>query len=677
MTHRALLRRALAACALVVIGCSSGDTLVGEDPPGDDTGEAHTSGEPAAAPPSPLRPVELCNNERAAVLYAPQDGHLDVFPDDFFTVASSSATGRHVSLASSALSLPMGTRVFHGVYDELATQDGFGVTSQLFVRFSARIDPNTLPVSGPGSGALDSSVLLFRLDSDPIELVDFEWEIIDDSSELDGPDQTLLISPLQALDERSRYGLAVTTALRSTGGDCIAPSQTMGDILQGRAEGFEHVLPGVSELVAKLEDTGVIDDGGDLTLAVSFHTQSISEESIALTEAVRDRTVSFTPSGPCENDGAGMLTCRGSLSALDFRGDDGVITAADKANPVPMELPITAWLPADATGPFQTAIFGHGLSGNREQAQSLADLVVPPRGGKTRLAVLAVDAPMHGQHPDCATRLCPAVLAFFGGRRGAGLSIAFEGLKFRDNLRQANLDKQHVLSAILAGLDVTDDGIPDFDADAIHYIGGSLGGIMGGEFAAMSPELRTVVLLVPGARLVDVVREIDAAPLLFGSATDGDLARLYPVLQTSFDKGDPGAHARAILGTRVRGDENDRPHLLMQVALDDEIVPNRTSVFYAQNLGLPVLGDEIVPVPGNPRIAELPVTLNLQNSRTAGFYGFDVVCADEACTSTVAATHDNVAFSNLASVQASHFLDSWIETGAPEIIDVYRTEGVK
>lgn len=682
MKIRAQSTRALLACALVArfgctFGCSAEDPSTGADAstrnPGGEAAEPRE--DPAAT--SRLRPVALCDNAHSSVLYAPENGVLDVFPDDYFTtVSADTATGRRVALSSRELALPAGTSIFHGVYDELSTQDGFGVTAQLVVRFAAQLDLSTLPGSGPGSGRLDRSVLLINLDADPIEPVDLEWELVDDSSPLDGPDQTLLISPLSALEEHTHYGLAITTGLRDLDGGCIAPSPTQAAVLQGRVDGFDHVLPAISTLVGALEDAGSIDDAGDLTLAVSFQTQSVSDESVALSESARARAPSFSADGPCENDGTGILTCRGVLSAADYRGEDGIISELDRFNPVPVELPITAWVPADAPGPFQTVIFGHGLGGDREQAQFLADQVVPPRGDKTRVAVIAADAPMHGQHPDCRTRVCPAVLPFFGARTTGG-RLSFSGLRFRDNLRQANLDKQHIVAAILSGLDVTDDGAPDFDQEALHYVGGSLGGIMGGEFAAMTPELQTVSLLVPGARLVDVVREIDAAPLLFGSATDGDLARLYPVLQTAFDRGDPGAHARSVLGRRTRGTASDRPHLLMQVALGDAIVPNRTSVFYARTLGLAVVGDPVVPVPGAPRVADFPVALNLENSRTAGFYGFDVVCVDQACSATEAASHQNVAFSDLASIQVAHFVDTWIETGVPEIIDVYRTEGVK
>ncbi|MEO0815119.1 MAG: hypothetical protein AAFY60_19820, partial [Myxococcota bacterium] len=374
-----------------------------------------------------------------------------------------------------------------------------------------------------------------------------------------------------------------------------------------------------------------IDNAGELTLAVTFQTQSVTEESVELTDTVRAREVQFSSDGPCETQQPGILRCTGTLNALDYRGDDGVIGVADRFAPRAVALGVTAWIP-DEPGPHQSVIFGHGLGGDREQAQFLADQVVSPQSG-TKSAVIAPDAPFHGTHPDCAGRSCPDLLTFFGFDISS-LPLRFEGHRFRDNLRQANLDKQHIVNAILGGLDVDDDGVDDFASDGIHYVGGSLGGIMGGEFVAMTPELDTVSLIVPGARLIDVIREIDAAPVLFGLPSAGELARLYPILQSSFDQGDPGAFAGHILFDRVRGTDAERPHLLMQVALGDAIVPNRTSVFFARTLRLPVVGDEIVPVPGSERITQFPVRLNLENSTTTGFYGFDVICADDNCEST-------------------------------------------
>ncbi|MEM6533811.1 MAG: hypothetical protein AAF654_14410, partial [Myxococcota bacterium] len=245
------------------------------------------------------------------------------------------------------------------------------------------------------------------------------------------------------------------------------------------------------------------------------------------------------------------------------------------------------------------------------------------------------------------------------------------GLRFRDNLRQANVDKQFLLAAIHDGLDVSGDGVPDFDGSMLHYVGGSLGGIMGGEFTARSPELHTSVLLVPGARIVDILREQEWMRALFIGATAGDLQRLYPVLQTSFDRGDPGAHAGGIL----EGD--DAPHLLMQVALDDNVVVNRTSVFFAQTLKLPILGDVIVDLPGAPVETDFPIALNRDNRLTAGFYAFDIICTDDSCTDTEPAGHRTTPFNVLATTQVMHFIDTLTLTGIPEVIDVYRTKGVK
>ncbi|MEL6547927.1 MAG: hypothetical protein AAFQ82_25095, partial [Myxococcota bacterium] len=433
-----------------------------------------------------------------------------LLPDHYHSVVSASTvTQRKIALSAGELILPSATEAFHPVYDELSEHDGFAVTAQLFVRFFARIDVETLPPSGPGSADADASVQLFELDSEPIERVEFEWELVEDSSG-GSPDQTLLLSPIRALKPKTRYGLAVTNTLKTTDGDCIAPSSTMGSILDGTATGFDHVLPPIERLVAALVADDAIDNAGELTLAVTFQTQSVTEESVELTDTVRAREVQFSSDGPCETQQPGILRCTGTLNALDYRGDDGVIGVADRFAPRAVALGVTAWIP-DEPGPHQSVIFGHGLGGDREQAQFLADQVVSPQSG-TKSAVIAPDAPFHGTHPDCAGRSCPDLLTFFGFDISS-LPLRFEGHRFRDNLRQANLDKQHIVNAILGGLDVDDDGVDDFASDGIHYVGGSLGGIMGGEFVAMTPELDTVSLIVPGARLIDVIREIDAAPV--------------------------------------------------------------------------------------------------------------------------------------------------------------------
>ncbi|MEM6732355.1 MAG: hypothetical protein AAF658_12420, partial [Myxococcota bacterium] len=329
MARRPIARRVVLGALSVVVGVTVACSDASEDT---SASEAHRNEAPTEDPPpdpndmSSLVPVDLCDNDASALRYAPETGSLDAFPDDFHTRNAETPTGRRVNLNSTTLSLPPGTGLFHSVYDELSTQDGFGLTAQLFVRFAAELSVGSLPVSGPGSGSARASVALVELDSEPLRYIDFEWELLSDN-DAESPDETLSLSPLQALKENTRYALYATNDLRDRTGGCIAPSQTMARVLQGTAGvEFTSVLPGVSSLVGALQDAETIDDAGELTLAVVFTTQSVSAESVNLTELVRAESLTYTPDGDCIDDGEGMLECQGTLNGFDYRGEDGIIT---------------------------------------------------------------------------------------------------------------------------------------------------------------------------------------------------------------------------------------------------------------------------------------------------------------------------------------------------------------
>ncbi|MEM6531884.1 MAG: hypothetical protein AAF654_04640, partial [Myxococcota bacterium] len=298
-----------------------------------------------------LRPVEVCNNEESALAYEPQSGWLDTFPDNFHTEQAATATGRQVTLSARDLNLPRRTRIFHQVYDELATQDGFGVTSQLFVRMFADIDTSTLPVSGPGSASTRASVILFKVGAGTIEPVDFDWEVIDESI-FRQMDQTLFLSPMRALEEQTTYALAVTTDLRDTDGGCIAPSEAMSDLLQGRAAGrFSGLTEDLETALTQLVAEQVIGDAGDLTGLFTFTTQSVSDDSEAMSALARSLGADYAIDGPCQETMPDVLECRGRLRGHDFRGSDGVIDDDSLRDPRPWNLPVIAWIPKSAPGP--------------------------------------------------------------------------------------------------------------------------------------------------------------------------------------------------------------------------------------------------------------------------------------------------------------------------------------
>jgi hypothetical protein len=255
----------------------------------------------------------------------------------------------------------------------------------------------------------------------------------------------------------------------------------------------------------------------------------------------------------------------------------------------------------------------------------------------------------------------------------------------RDNWRQSTYDKLQLVDLLRPGLDVDVDGVKDVGIAQLAYLGVSLGGIMSAEFLSFVPEVKQAVAIVPGARVTEIVQDgMDFTAviiLLRGQATDGDVARFFPVVQTAIDRGDAGAYTRHVVRQRLPGFDAGVPQMLMQMVIDDHTVPNSTNRFFARGLGVPLVGDELQHIGTIPHVATLPTSDNLDANHTGGVFQYDVVwdTSTPCCAMgrTIPATHGNVASNPIAADQTFQFLHSFQSTGTATIIDPYRDLGVK
>src|SRR5439155_26946108 len=149
----------------------------------------------------------------------------------------------------------------------------------------------------------------------------------------------------------------------------------------------------------------------------------------------------------------------------------------------------------------------------------------------------------------------------------------------------------------------------------------SLGGIMASEFLAFAPEAQLGIPIVPGARVSQIISDGSQFSVVIGlfrrSATDGDVARFFPLVQTAIDRGDSGAYVQHILRDRFKGFDARVPQLLMQMVLNDDTVPNTTNRFFARGLGAPLVGDELQHIGTIPHAQKLPASANLDATHTA------------------------------------------------------------
>ena len=277
------------------------------------------------------------------------------------------------------------------------------------------------------------------------------------------------------------------------------------------------------------------------------------------------------------------------------------------ANPFPVErarlnVPVLMTVPNALSGHsrpgagWPIAIFQHGITGDRSQMLALADTMA-----SIGFAVIAIDLPLHGiTDPTSPLYIGNTPFAALPGTSERTFDLRLQGgeapdpsgsyfinlqslLTARDNLRQAQADLS-ILALNIPAIDITGDGLGDFDGSAINFVGLSLGAMSGVPFLSVEPTVSNGVLSVPGGGI---------ANLLAGSDTFGDIIRdglaaagvepfspdyfqFLLIAQTVVDAADPinwGARAAAT-----------NTILLQQVA-GDAVVPNAVA-------GAPLSGTE-------------------------------------------------------------------------------------
>jgi len=468
---------------------------------------------------------------------------------------------------------------------DLEDLDGYGTSAAVVFRFSEPVDLATASVNFPGEYTLESA---------------------DEGT-------TILLTPQVPLEPETDYAVWIEAGLLDADGERVFQNEALHAALNPPIEGFE----GVPE---------------DAVAATTFRTQSLDgDDADVLAEMQADPATLSDWSCAAEGE---LERCEGTLSALDFLGEDREYGA-----PVPYEVPVTLWRPADHAGPV--LIYGHGLGGDRGEGARIGRYLAP-----LGLAVAAIDAPRHGDHPSVTdTAEFFWILQFFGIEPSeGGLHVA----QLRDNWRGAAWDKLQLADALRAE-----------GASEIFYAGHSLGGIMGPQLLALDGDITAAELRVPGGRVSEIVHRGETfAPLIAlmapSGTTDGEVDRFFPLLQTAIERGDAVNHARAF--------EAD---ILVTLVEDDDIIPNACTEVLARALQL-----EVAP-PGEweglAQSPPLPASGN-RDGTTAIAFRYAEHWEDDT-TGYETATHSDTFSSASGVAQSAAFWASKLETGSAEVID--------
>ena len=524
-------------------------------------------------------------------------GKLTAFPDDHWTEADpSAATGLRVAMRTAETpGLDEYPDNFVGIFDDLSTLDGFGLTAGIWMH-AWQVLPE-IPAED------------FHVYADGAR-----WPV---SIRMTDDGSTVLAVPLRPLPEAAE----VTAILRTdpASPECVAPSPRLRRLLDPALDGAPDPAPlHADQWRRALAATKI--PAEEVAGMVVFTTQSATALSDAVAADIAGRSYAIAPDPACADTGAGFSQCDALLDVQDYRGDDRTVPVDSRGEPQgSYALPVRVWLPATGAAPWPVVLCGHGLGGGRDQCRTLAEY-----GAPYGMAVVAVDAVEHGDHPgrtEAPMDLIADFMIFAIGIDPPGLSA----LRLRDNFRQSAWDKLQVVQAILQGVDLTGDGQPDLDPARISYAGVSLGAIMGPQLMAHTGAIRGGALAVGGGRLSSIIQESESFSLLVEvmrppEVTDGDVDRFFPLLQTAIDSADPAVYAARMAEAPPEG---AAPHLLLMLAHGDAIIPNSSSEALDRALSLPLVGTEVWAFDGMTA-TPAPTWENLPSGATGGMVQYAV-----------------------------------------------------
>lgn len=307
------------------------------------------------------------------------------------------------------------------------------------------------------------------------------------------------------------------------------------------------------------------------------------------------------------------------------------------ANPMPVatttvRIPVLVTVPNAASGKsrpdsgWPVAIYQHGITRNRTDLLAVAATLAG-----NGFVGISIDLPLHGLGPQDIFNIANTPFGAAGARErtfsvdyvnnetgapgpdgvadtsGTHFINLASLLTSRDNLRQGVVDL-FSLTASLPNLDFDGNGAGDVDTARVHFVGQSLGAIVGTVFLAMEPEVNVGLLSVPGGGIAQL---LNGSPtfgprIRAGLAASGvqagtpDFDRFMAAAQTAVDSGDPinygfASATDALILQEIVGGNG---------VLPDQVVPNNVN-------GAPLAGtDPLIRVLGLPILSTSTANAN-------------------------------------------------------------------
>ena len=545
--------------------------------------------------------------------------------------------------------------------------DGVSPVTPILVNFGRDINPDQL------WGPLDADDSL--LDNVPIVLVDIDTgERVPLLTEMDrnqrdmGYDgrHALVIRPMAPLRMGARYAVGLSTTLTDTEGSPLTVSPAFAAIRDGvitTDARLEAARSRYEAVFSALDGAGLA--RADLLVAWELPVASESqvlgpiESMMAVADIENAAGVPYTITSvevdPTEH---AWLVVQGTFQPPSFLTDryelvmDGNTALLQGSLETRPSYPFTLFVPhlAQTTTDLPLVVIGHGLFGTGESwiSGSIGRGAVQPGLADAGAIGIATD--------------------WVGLSRGDLDLIISEVIPdisriqlVTDRLAQSLVNTHTLVSLVRSAL--VNDPAVGWAGDGTHvhpattwYYGGSLGGIQGASFTAISPDVTRAALSVPGAGWSTMLqrsihyRNIE---LVVDNLYPDPLSQsaFLAMLQTFFDRSDPAGLARDLASDSSKV-------VLLQEAIGDVQVPNLSTDLLARSMGAHHLDEAPYPVAG----------LELRNGPTTGPALSQYVLPDALAdysppdTNTTPTTengvHGDAPTSDVALAQLSWLLDA-------------------
>ncbi len=518
------------------------------------------------------------------------------YPSDIWSEKdSASATGIRLTIPDNFIDATVMAELpsTFDLQEILNGSTGFSAATSVLFELASPPEMATLPADG------GNSIIAINLATGERTPITVQLSEYARSDQVASPVQVIEIFPRSRWQFGQRYVVAVTNAVKNLDGKDYLPSEGFSDLLKGEGDS------NYDEALDYLDAAGF---AKEFLLSATVFTVRTEEEVTQPLRTLAERVYQgehpvrglWVLYGNQSDDIAAIVT--GQVRVDTYRTiDGGVDYDRDEAKQQWIDFRLT--LPRVANGQSApVSIYGHGISISKE-----SDFFVSAINAELGIATISIDQPNHGMRAILDDGQVLGLLAPRHLPRQIGM-LSHSSLDFMSLLKALNsslsgLDllpgEKGVVISPVSGDEVRD-GIADIDSSRIYYQGTSLGGVLGSTFLALAPTVKGAFLQVPGSGITRILSysilwDEFFYKLMPRSANGAQALVLKAAVQHQIDYGDSINFLHYFRSPPVGIPAKP---LGIVVAMDDGVVPNNSSMAMAELANLPLVGEELFPMPG-------------------------------------------------------------------------------